>query len=1084
MRILYYLRAAAEAAANKLSTSQSNSNFYLVRTPLFMLFLDICVLNYPDPLDLYAWSYNIVPIYFLAGVIDFGIMKIAMTFYVPWALWLMPRVDSNQASLLLSKLQSSRSRVFQGLLLISFLLRVWKLGLGNINRTCNVHQVLTNWSEMRKLAILILVLCPALFWSCVSELVLSWVKVERPWLSQIFWMFLSGDWETASLYSGFFFSKGKDVLQQESAARLNETWSAFNLRVLKLSIFQVILEMFVRNFAYIVLGLIVTASRNAPRIVSFTGEIFERLRGIGMFEKLANIDKAASKKRDYLLITGVRYFRRGKVSWQKSVFPKYIIYLSRWFNLNVKPVVLGATLYIGSFFGFLSTVLLRIGSTIQASRVGRYLRMGDSGAIFSPIPSRRFRLIEVEPSLSSDTVIKCNLAWHNLTSAPSYTAISYFWGSSELTSTIILNGKETKSTASAHAALKGLRSRWRKKQYWIDAICIDQNSDTDKGEQISIMADIYRNAKQVTIWLGPEETGALALSLVRRLWIRTRLGDAMGSLTSGYSLDAPSPAWEAFRKLLQNPWFRRSWVVQEVMSRKVIVQYGDAKLDWTVLSRFAMTVGKDMQTMNKIDALTGNDGHPSFQSSSLNLKYIRIMEDFRSMQPHQLYGPNRISSTDDHLSLLFYLTRMFRSNCRFQATNTQDKIFSLLNLSGLASNIEFNTLLDSANLLGNKTPQNTPDYNHRLAKFFTIAAIHFLTSGLQDRRLDFLSHAGTTNLSQLPNLPSWVPDWSLEPASSPLLAYDGTLELLQHPRLKGILESVADWQSYNEISFSGRPQQQAALEKLNQMSAVMITQTMYRATKDSLPSFTVHEEEGILELKGGIIDRLHSVGEPFPDLNFGGARSHHPTVQGRYVVRIIETIIEWFKLSQTVFSLSHASSSTSIDTQTLLAHAMLFERIILADVSHPAFDFTLPSAPVRPAPEEKVGFAALIMLLANGEIPLASVKKEELQKLGEWVAHLDATCRGRYFGVTEAGMMGLFPVGGKVGDEVALVFGMGVPVLVRMVGQDEQEKEKGNEKNAGEKRQLHELIGPAYVHGTMDGEGMDGMDTARSILLK
>ncbi|KAM3067068.1 hypothetical protein ACMFMG_011741 [Clarireedia jacksonii] len=1074
MRILYYLGAAAEAAANKLSTSQSNSSFYLFRTPLFMLFLDICVLNYPDPLDLYAWSYKIVPIYFFAGVIDFGIMKIAMTFYAPLALWLMPRVDPNQAGLLLSKLQSSRSRVFQGLLLISFLLRAWKLGLGNINRTCNVRHVLTKWSEMRKLAILILVLCPALFWGCVSELVLSWVKVERPWLSQIFWMLLSGDWETASLYSGFYFSKGKDVLQKESAARLNETWSAFNLRVLRLSTFQVALEMFVRNFAYIVLGLIVTASRNAPRIVSFTGEIFERLRGIGMFEKLAKIDKAASKKRDYLLITAVRYFRRRKVSWQNSFLPKYIAYLSRWFNLYVKPVVFGATL----------TALLKIRSAIQASRVGRYLRMGDSGTIFSPIPSRRFRLIEVEPSLSSDTDIKCNLAWHNLTSAPSYTAISYFWGSSELTSTIILNGKETKSTASAYAALKGLRSRWRKKQYWIDAICIDQNSDTDKGEQISIMADIYRNAKQVTIWLGPEETGALALSLVRRLWIRTRLSDAMGSLTSGYSLDAPSPAWEAFRKLLQNPWFHRSWVVQEVMSRKVIVQYGDAKLDWTVLSRFAMAVGKDMQTMNRIDALTGNDDHPSSQSSSLNLKYIRIMEDFRSMQPHQLYGLNQISSTDDHLSLLFYLTRMFRSNCRFQATNTQDRIFALLNLSGLASNIEFNTLLDTANLLGNKTPQNTPDYNHRLAKFFTIAATHFLTSGPQDRRLDFLSHAGISNLSQLPNLPSWVPDWSLEPASSPLLAYDGTLELLQHPRLKGILESVADWQSYNEISFSGRPQQQAALEKLNQMSAVMITQTMYRATKDSLPSFTVHGEEGILELKGGIIDRLHSVGEPFPDLNFGVGRSHHQALQGRYLVPIIETIIKWFALSQTALSLSHASSSTSIDTQTLLAHAMLFERIILADVSHPAFDFTLPSSPVRPAPQGKVGFATLIMPLANGEIPLASAKKEELQKLGEWVEHLDATCRGRYFGVTEAGMMGLFPVGGKVGDEVALVFGMGVPVLVRMVEQDKQEKEKVNKKNAGEKRQLHELIGPAYVHGIMDGEGMDGMDTAGSILLK
>jgi hypothetical protein len=168
-----------------------------------------------------------------------------------------------------------------------------------------------------------------------------------------------------------------------------------------------------------------------------------------------------------------------------------------------------------------------------------------------------------------------------------------------------------------------------------------------------------------------------------------------------------------------------------------------------------------------------------------------------------------------------------------------------------------------------------------------------------------------------------------------------------------------------------------------------------------------------------------------------------------------------------------------------LAHDRLFERTLLADVSHPAFDFTLPSSPVRPAPEVKVGFAAMVMWLENWKIPLASVKKEGMQKrLGEWIAHLGATCRGRYFGVTEAGIMGLFPIGGKVGDEVALVFGMGLPVLVRMVGEDGQEKGNGNEKDEGEKRKLYKLIGPAYVHGIMDGEGMDGIGKAGSILLK
>ncbi|KAF8851381.1 HET-domain-containing protein, partial [Acephala macrosclerotiorum] len=113
----------------------------------------------------------------------------------------------------------------------------------------------------------------------------------------------------------------------------------------------------------------------------------------------------------------------------------------------------------------------------------------------------------LEPSANPNEPIICALSWHNLNSKPSYTAISYFWGSDEQNSTIILNGKECRTTASALAALKGLRSRWLKKNFWIDAICIDQTSDADKAEQICIMSDIYRNAKQVTVWLGPDENG-------------------------------------------------------------------------------------------------------------------------------------------------------------------------------------------------------------------------------------------------------------------------------------------------------------------------------------------------------------------------------------------------------------------------------------------------------------------------------------------------------------------------------------------------------------------------------------------------
>ena len=87
------------------------------------------------------------------------------------------------------------------------------------------------------------------------------------------------------------------------------------------------------------------------------------------------------------------------------------------------------------------------------------------------------------------------------------------------------------------------------------------------------------------------------------------------------------------------------------------------------------------------------------------------------------------SRKEQHLSLLFYLIRMFRSNCRFKATNKQDRIYAVLNLSGLAGDSDFNALLNVSGLLGNKNTQNTPDYNQRLSKFYTTVARYFLASG-------------------------------------------------------------------------------------------------------------------------------------------------------------------------------------------------------------------------------------------------------------------------------------------------------------------------------------------------------------------
>jgi hypothetical protein len=64
------------------------------------------------------------------------------------------------------------------------------------------------------------------------------------------------------------------------------------------------------------------------------------------------------------------------------------------------------------------------------------------------------------------------------------------------------------------SALRYIRRPEKSRVIWIDAICINQNDDDDeRGEQVKRMADIYRWASRVVVWLGlPSNKSSLAMT--------------------------------------------------------------------------------------------------------------------------------------------------------------------------------------------------------------------------------------------------------------------------------------------------------------------------------------------------------------------------------------------------------------------------------------------------------------------------------------------------------------------------------------------------------------------------------------------
>jgi len=116
--------------------------------------------------------------------------------------------------------------------------------------------------------------------------------------------------------------------------------------------------------------------------------------------------------------------------------------------------------------------------------------------------SHEFRLIELHPSKLSDP-IRCTLHTYSFDAdPPPYTALSYTWGSKIKPMSIELNEVSFPVGYNLWSFLEEMRLQERFCVYWIDAICIDQESVLERNHQVQMMRQIYNNAQSVSIWLG------------------------------------------------------------------------------------------------------------------------------------------------------------------------------------------------------------------------------------------------------------------------------------------------------------------------------------------------------------------------------------------------------------------------------------------------------------------------------------------------------------------------------------------------------------------------------------------------------
>lgn len=160
------------------------------------------------------------------------------------------------------------------------------------------------------------------------------------------------------------------------------------------------------------------------------------------------------------------------------------------------------------------------------------------------------------------------------TSAEKYVALSYVWGS---TMTPSLTG-DTFSQCSSIGGLKGLvipRTIMDAIQLvkgigmrylWVDSLCIVQNDDTDKQQQLTIMDSIYNNAELLVVAAtGSDANAGLPGigSTPRRMWQRIET-------ISGTQFTTAQPSLQQVLK--RSVWNSRGWTFQEaILSRRALV---------------------------------------------------------------------------------------------------------------------------------------------------------------------------------------------------------------------------------------------------------------------------------------------------------------------------------------------------------------------------------------------------------------------------------------------------------------------------------------------------------------------------------
>ena len=315
--------------------------------------------------------------------------------------------------------------------------------------------------------------------------------------------------------------------------------------------------------------------------------------------------------------------------------------------------------------------------------------------VYEPLqdPTTQIRLFSFpEAETTRAGPLRIAIATFALDEVPLYTALSYAWGEPETPDYILANDESFLVQPSCHYALQRMwLSSWPCQHFWVDAICINQQNDHEKGPQVQMMASIFGKAELVAISYGVDTNATAELMLrvetqvsmvesqpsrspANRVCFSQQLQrhkatsgekEATSDCLTGNAQDAfrqDAAHFSALVDIGSRPYWSRLWVVQEIFcARSTVVLHLNGHVPFQALLQFTRGLAHDFLQLT-------SDILPRWSACLRSLPMLRLLIN--------VAGARRVHKKSAPLSLSHTLQKFGDRECR----EWRDRVYALINI--------------------------------------------------------------------------------------------------------------------------------------------------------------------------------------------------------------------------------------------------------------------------------------------------------------------------------------------------------------------------------------------------------------------